>query len=49
MVGYRGHTTLNRGPDKPKNVSEKFPQKFQVAVFDLISVEVEGLGLFSMP
>ena len=49
MGGYGGQTTLNRGPDKPKKISEKFPQKVQVAVSDLFSAKVTGFGLFSTP
>ena len=40
-----GQTTLNRGSDKPKKLSEKSMQKVQVAVFDLFSAEVALFGL----
>ena len=49
MGGDRGQTTLNKGQYKPRKISENFPQKVQVAVSDLFSIEVAGFGLFSAP
>ena len=48
MGGDGGQTTLNIGSDKPRKLSEKFPQKVLVAVFDLFSAEVTIFGLKSV-
>ena len=46
--GDEGYTTLNSSQDKPKKISEKFPQKVQVIVSDLFSAEVAVFGLKSV-
>ena len=42
-----GQTTLKKGPNKPKKLSEKIPQKGEVAVSDLFSAELAVFALKS--